>query len=540
MHVLFIWPNLNAEEGFSHGIACLSGGLKARGHRTSVMNINEALGPVPTNEQIIRRIQELQPDLLAFSVMSQQYRYALQLARDIRQSALASVKIAIGGVHTIMCTQQVVEDGQACGVWDFVGVGECDEAFPLLVDRLERKDPALLDTPNFYIRRDDGTYKRNPLGSYPDLNHLPPEDYEVFDLGPMLQQKNGWQSILTHRGCPYRCSYCLNHEVSDRYLHEAHQARVQYLRRYDVKRIIPEIKALKDRHPYIQMFIFDDDLFTLEEKYVIDICKAYVDAGIQTPFVVNAHVQSFTEPMARALSAAPCMIVKFGLESGSPRMRSKILDRHMSNQQIIDAFELCRAHNLHSSAFLMFGLPFEDRAMMDETIDLVARIRPGRMRWAMFFPFAGTKAYEICRLGGLIDYAKMQAMDNYFVASCLKFDAGTDLHVQKLQRVFHWHVNARTGWDTAGTYQKMVEEVERIPSGDWPDARDEILKRDRDVSTGLLGQGQAHYSIRYTEVMAVHSDYVLAEKGQAKDQAARRWVAFRDQIEAARRSAARA
>lgn len=534
MHVLFVWPNLNAEEGFSHGIACLSAGLKARGHRTSLMNLNEAFGPVPDTGRLIEQIRVLRPDLLAFSVMSQQYRYSLQLAREIH-AAIPTLPIAIGGVHTIMCTQQVVQDGRTFGVWDYIGVGECDEAFPLLVDRLAHNDPAALETPNFLIRLPDGTYKRNPLGPYPDLNRLPPEDYEIFDLKGMLAQKNGWQSILTSRGCPYRCSYCLNHEVSDRYQREAGQPRTAYLRRYDVKRIIPEIKALLQRHPYIEMFIFDDDLFTLDEQYVIDICKAYVDAGIQTPFVVNAHVQSFTEPMARALAAAPCMIVKFGLESGSPRMRSKVLDRHMSNQQIADAFALCRAHNLHSSAFLMFGLPFETREMMDETIDLVARIQPGRMRWAIFFPFAGTKAYEISRLGNLIDYPKMHAMDNYFVGSCLKFDEATDRHVQKLQRIFHWHVNARSGSAVASQYQKLVDEVERIPAADWPAVRDEILKRDRELSNSLLAQGQAHYSIRYTEVMAVHSDYVLAEKGHAKDQATRRWVAFREQIEAAKR-----
>jgi hypothetical protein len=178
----------------------------------------------------------------------------------------------------------------------------------------------------------------------------------------------------------------------------------------------------------------------------------------------------------------------------------------------------------------MFGLPFEDRAMMDETIDLVARIKPGRMRWAIFFPFAGTKAYEICRLGGLIDYPRMNAMDNYFVASCLRFDPATDLHVQKLQRTFHWYVNARTGWDSAAIYQKLVDEVEGIAAADWPTARDEMLQRDRELSNDLLTRSQPHYSIRYTEVMAVHSDYVLAEAGQAKDQAARRWVAFRDQM----------
>ena len=125
------------------------------------------------------------------------------------------------------------------------------------------------------------------------------------------------------------------------------------------------------------MFIFDDDLFTVDEKYVVEFCRAYVEAGIETPFVVNAHVQSFTEPMARAIAASPCTIVKFGLESGSAELRSKVLDRHMSNQQIVEAFDLCRTYGLHSSAFVMFGLPFETRTMMEETIDLVARSNPG-------------------------------------------------------------------------------------------------------------------------------------------------------------------
>lgn len=102
----------------------------------------------------------------------------------------------------------------------------------------------------------------------------------------------------------------------------------------------------------------------------------------------------------------------------------------------------------------------ETREMMDETIDLMARIRPGRMRWAIFFPFPGTRATAIPqKLGNLIDYRKMDAMDNYFCISCLKFDAPTDLYI-KLQRTFHWRVNARavcpSPADTLGWWTKWT------------------------------------------------------------------------------------
>lgn len=543
MRVLFVYPNLNAEEGFNHGIADLSGCLKAHGHTTGLINLNEALYDVPSDDQIVEQVRVWKPDLVAFSVMTQQYKYALRLGRRIRE-AMPTLPIAFGGVHAIMCTEEVKGDR----FWDFIGVGECDESFPELVNKLEKGDPTYRYTPNFCVRDNDGGYIVNAIGRYPVLDELPPKDYEIFDLPHMLGRKNGWQSVLTSRGCPYRCTYCFNHEVTDRYLEDGGHSRKSFLRHYSIDRMIVELKELKKRHPYIETFIFDDDLFTLSKQYCGDFAKAYADAGINVPFVLNAHVQSFSEPIAKALSESPCMILKFGVESGSFELRKKVLERHMSNQQIIDAFDLCHQYGLHTSAFLMFGLPYETRAMMEETIDLMARIRPGRMRWAIFFPFPGTKSYQICKLGELIDYRKMDSMDNYFCASCLKFDDATDLYIRKLQRVFHWHVNARAGLPLSGEYARLSAEVEAMDFATWHEASDGILARDREISNQYLlrvkpGDAAAmaankHYSIRYTEVMAVDSDFVLAEKGDYKNLGARRWKAFREQIAESRAAAA--
>jgi len=537
MRVLFIYPNVNAEEGFSHGVADLSSCVKARGHMTGLLNINEALYVVPSDRGIVELVRAWRPDFVAFSVMTQQYRYAMRLARAIR-AAMPGVPIAVGGVHATLCTEQVKSDQ----FWDFIGMGECDEALPELLDKLEAGDGGHWSVQSFCIRRNDGTYQENPLRPYPRIDALPPKDYEIFDLPHMVSRKNGWQSILTSRGCPYRCTYCFNYEVTLRYLEDGH-SRKSYLRHYSVGRMVREIQELTRRHPSIETIIFDDDLFTLNTQYCVDLCKAYTDAGIGIPFVLNAHVQAFNEKVARALSESPCMIVKFGVESGSDLVRRHILDRHMSNQEIIDAFDLCRTYGLHTSAFLMFGMPYETRAMMEETIDLMARIRPGRMRWAIFFPFAGTKSYTICQLGDWIDYRKMDAMDNYFCASCLRFDAATDLFIRKLQRIFHWHVNARAGLPLSPHYAKLVDEVERMTAEQWQEASETMLERDRSVSNGFLSQAQGdpfaakHYSIRYTEVMAVDSDFILAEKGSYKDLSARRWKAFRDSIAEARAAA---
>jgi hypothetical protein len=147
------------------------------------------------------------------------------------------------------------------------------------------------------------------------------------------------------------------------------------------------------------------------------------------------------------------------------------------------------------------------------------------MRWAVFFPFPGTKSYTICQLANLIDYRRLRSLDNYFVASCLRFDPATDLRIRKLQRTFHWRVNARVNWPAAAEYRQLVAWVDAMDAEQWARQADAILPMDRRVSERLAAQGQRHYSIRYTEVMAVDSQYLLTEAGQDQHKPARTWRA---------------
>ena len=47
----------------------------------------------------------------------------------------------------------------------------------------------------------------NKVGPFPDLDAMPPKDYEVFDVERVIQAKNRWLWLLTSRRCPYKCTY---------------------------------------------------------------------------------------------------------------------------------------------------------------------------------------------------------------------------------------------------------------------------------------------------------------------------------------------
>jgi len=517
MRILMIYPNLNAEEGFNHGVACLSGQLKAAGHDVRLMNLNEKLYPVPTADQIVEQVRAYDPGLVCFSVQTMQYPYAVQISRSIRE-ALPQIPQIAGGVHASLCLDQLIDEGY----WEMIGYGECDRMLPDLVDALENGGQ-LGDIDNLALRMADGSYRVGELGPYPDLDTLAPEDYEIFDLDHLLSCKKGWMSMLSSRGCPYRCTYCFNHEISSLYAGQGHPRRC-YLRRYPVERVIREVGQLTERHPGLETVIFDDDLFTLDTDWVERFARAYREFGLTIPYVVNAHVQAFNDRCAKALADSPCRIVKFGVESGSDALRRGFLKRYMTNDQIAEAFELCRRFGLHGSAFLMIGMPGETAGQMNETIDLMVRVRPGRMRWSVFYPFPGTESYKLAEAAGLIDMDRFRRLDNYFVGTCIRFDPSLELWLSKLQRVFHWYVNARIDWPAARVYREQLAAVEAADARAWARLRDTILPLDRQISDRLASDGIEHYSLRFTEVTAVHSDYLKREPDRYRNQSAKAWT----------------
>lgn len=530
MRVLFIYPNIGCPVGVNHGIAMLSGVLKSAGHETRLIIANEKLFELPTADDIIASIREYEPGLVAYSCMSQQYSWACDVAHAVR-SATPDLPQIVGGVHCTMVPDEVTADG----IFDYVCVGEGDLALLELVEKLERREdttrcanmriPAarlsfvrgLSDEPSRGLPLAGASIK-NPVGPFPDLASMPPKDYEIFELDTMIEARHGWLGVITSRGCPYKCTYCFNKEIVDLYREDEAGTAKSYLRHYPVRRVIEELKDLKRRHPAITTFIFDDDLFTLDRGYVFEFCEAYRASGLDIPWVVNAHVQVFDDAMAEALSGAGCFMVKFGLESGSPRLRREVLWRYMSNEKMISAFHAAHRVGLHTTAFVMFGLPTESRADIDATIALCAEAGLGRFRWAIFFPFPGTAGYRISEELGVIDFDKMAQMGNYFDGSCLKNDAAMALLVEKLGRVFHWFVNARSDWGCAPYYQPLVEEVEAWTRAEWEANKGALIDRDRALSEELMAKGVRHYSLRYTHVMGVDSEYVLEERGRCEEE----------------------
>ena len=304
MRVLFVYPNLYTQMGFNHRLASLSAVLKQAGHQTRLVNLNENLPPVPSDDEIVARVREWRPGLIGFSCLTMQYPEAVRLAKLLRARArsegFALAPLVVGGVHPTMVPEAVMADG----VWDHVGVGECESALLALVTRLERGERPS-DVANFLSWKggarpaaaelapvSEQLWVRNNVGEFPPFAELPFPDYELFDTGRITAQKHGWFGLMTSRGCPYRCTYCLNHKIVDRYRDELGRgtSQIGFFRFRPPEKMMAEIAHVLERYPEVGTFILDDDLFTLDAPHAVAFARAYKAAGFTVPWVVNSHV----------------------------------------------------------------------------------------------------------------------------------------------------------------------------------------------------------------------------------------------------------
>lgn len=504
MKILFIYPNAGSQLGFNYGIAHLSAVLKEAGHDVALWQLCEDIEPLPTEAQFIERLRAEAADIIGFSVVTNQWPYTSKLAAWARRGTDAL--LVCGGIHTMAAGDQVLQSGH----FDYIIRGEAEEAFAEFVEKTSNRQNVLEVENLGYLH--EGKVKLNPLRPLPDVNKLPFKDYDIFEFQNIIDAKNGWVGLIASRGCPFSCTYCFNHQLVSHYRKDLDCSfkGLNYIRHFSVDQMMKEIDYLQTHYKNISMYILDDDLFTFYREYVEQFCTAYKKIS-SLPFVVNAHVGFFEKQRASYLAQAGCKIVKFGVESGSERIRRQILQRRMKNDSIVKALATAHQYGLHTSVFLMIGLPAETHDDVMQTIQLMARARPGRYRWTFFFPFPGTKAYDLAAEGNFINFKKMAAMENFTDDTCMDFGEKHNLFLKKVGRIMPWFVNAYSDLPVADFYRKKIDEILDMDAAAWDKKARTIEEEDKNISDDFVARGLSHYAIKYNRFMGVISDYFTAE-----------------------------
>lgn len=509
MRILFVNFNIGSTAGINNGLAILSAALKEKGHKVGLIFVCEELGYNFDLERMKQDVLKYDADVIGISLMEPQFKYMEAFCDDL--SNYYAGFIVCGGPYPTMDPENVLSIE---GV-DAVCIGEGEDAVIDLVDALE-KGKDYRDIKNLWFKLEDGTIIKNRLRPFKDLNELPPEDKELFDLEKILTLKNYQLEMSLGRGCIYHCSYCINQPYLDKYMDlcERPVSAKEYVRMKNIDTAIKEIKNSISKHPKIRKIAFIDDNFIMYDSFLEEFLKRYKEE-IGLPFMCNATPASFNISKVKLLKEAGCDDVRFGVESGSERIKKDIMDRPVSNNSVINAFRINREVGLMTSSFNMIGLPTETKEEVLETLKLNAILMPDTVKAMTFYPFKNTPIYDLCVKLNLIDYDKKWQLDNYDTFTCLKFPAEHQLFLKKIQTAFNWYINAFLNNGASLEYRKLIDDVEKMTEDEWD--KYDFYAVDEEISQKLKKRGTPHYSkfvnrslaVKYPSKHLVQNEYVI-------------------------------
>lgn len=241
-------------------------------------------------------------------------------------------------------------------------------------------------------RTSDGRIVRNPDRPYIDnLDTVPfPARHltrnELYIRPDALEPQT---TIVTNRGCPHSCIYCLAPVVSGK------------KNRYrSTDNVIAELEECVNRYG-IRSFLFRSDLFTQNKKWVIELCQKIVERGLKIQWASNSRVDCINREMLEWMKKAGCWIVAFGVESGNQNTLD-LIKKKATVDQAREAVRLCREVGVKSSVYLLMGLPWDTPETLEDNVRFAKEIMPDFVEIFYTYPFPGTELHRIALEKGLI------------------------------------------------------------------------------------------------------------------------------------------
>ncbi len=368
--ILFI--QREAAEKF--GVMTLSAILKKAGHKV------ELFIELLEKKNILEFVGEFNPDFIAFSVTTIEREWALDTAARIKKRY--KVISLFGGAEPTY-SPEIINDPAV----DFVCRGEGERGLLELIKRL-KNGKSLKGISNFWIKG-KGKIIKNDLGMLlGNLDVLPLPDREIYYKYSLLRELST-KKFLCSRGCPYSCTYCSNHAYRALF-----QGKGNFLRFRRPEIIIDEIKEVRKKYGLKNVY-FSDETFTLNHQWLYELLRLYRQK-IRLPFSCLARANELDEKTVIELKKSGCFYIAFGLETGSERIRNKILKRYMSDSELLRAASLLRKYKIPFLTHEMFVLPTESLADAFKTVEMNIKMGTDSVWGTVFQPFGNTKIYDYC------------------------------------------------------------------------------------------------------------------------------------------------
>lgn len=325
-------------------------------------------------------VKEFKPNVVGISSTTENYNTACLIA-NITKEIDSGILTIIGGAH-ITALPQNLKDTMDVGV-----LGEGEETFSEIIKAYESNtlnESTFGKIPGIVFWKEKQilvTEKRNLIKSI-DLLPFPSRD---------LYEQNQWATIITSRGCPFKCIFCAKPYWSTVRFHSP-----QY--------VVNEIKELVSKYNVKSIRIVDD-LFIADKKRVKEISRLIQEAGIEkkVDFFCQCRSDLIDEEIIEVLKSMNVNEIAIGLESGSESVLKRIKKGSVTVQQNLVSIELMKKYNINILGYFMIGAPDETMDEIIETFEFIKNSPIDYFSISVMIPFPGTEIWDYAKSRNLVN-----------------------------------------------------------------------------------------------------------------------------------------
>lgn len=312
------------------------------------------------------------PKIVGITAMTNEVSAAAHLANLLKEQN-PNIIVVIGGVHATTLAKRTLEEFPC---FDFLIKGEGEVAFLNLINQI--KTGAKIYTQGVCYIKNNQFYDGGTSPYLVDQNSLKP----AWDLFNSAQE----YMIQSSRGCPFSCNFCMN-------------PGGRIVRARSVETTLDEIEWLiKNKNP--KSIYFGDEIFTVNKKRAVEICKGMVARGIHKhiSWWCQTHVNTIDEEIVKNMKAANCATVGLGVETGNEETLKK-MGKGISKEKIKKAIYIMKKYKLSFNTFFIIGQPNETVKTALDTINFAVELNPTIPIFGVMVPYPGTKIWDMANKG---------------------------------------------------------------------------------------------------------------------------------------------
>ncbi len=197
-------------------------------------------------------------------------------------------------------------------------------------------------------------------------------------------------SILSGRGCPHRCAYCVYPQTM-----MGHRYRLR-----SVGNVVDELEFISEELPEVKEIFLEDDTLTVDKERAMAISQEIIDRGLRIIWSTNSRADADYETM-RIMHKSGCRLLCVGFESGSQEILDK-LQKHIIMDNYFKFRDSARRAGLLIHGCFMYGNEGETKETMRKTLELAKQLNCDTAQFYPIMVYPGTRAYVDYRKRGYI------------------------------------------------------------------------------------------------------------------------------------------